>query len=121
MSYNIDTWKTKELKDLKIPLSLFSELGNEDYRPKVTKNDDGKTVVDFRNDEIIGVETNGILLVEKIHLFGVASGYLYHEYLLPILEKSTGVLTAVTIGEHGDSISRLECVNGKVTETNIEL
>ena len=121
MSYNIDTWKTKELKNLQIPLSAFFLYERKDWHPQINKTENGKTIVDFGNDEIIGIETNGIITVEKISISGEFSGTIYNEMLKPALEKSKGILTVITIWEGGDSIYRLEVKNGDVKDTEVDL
>ena len=121
MSNNIDTWKTKEIKNLQIPLSAFFLHERKDFHPQIQKNENGKTIVDFGDDEIKGVENNGIITVEEISFSGDFSGINYNEILKPALEKSKGILTVVTVWEGGDSIYSLEFKDGEINDVEVEL
>jgi hypothetical protein len=122
VSYNIDTWKTKKLIDLKIPLSAFYKHPRADWHPEIKKKD-GKTfvLVCGCDQEILGEVEDGILSVVVVNMAGEGSGTFYKWILEPALSESTGELEAVLVWEGGDSISRLTVKDGKVENKEIDL
>jgi len=119
MSYNIDTWKTKEITGLKIPLSVIHKLPYAE----VSLAPENKIEVSGPSEgfEIIGtLEKDNLVSVSTIETSGEGSGNTW-EYLIQCLAQSTGKLIAVQIWEGGDSITRLTVENGTVIETPIEL
>jgi len=130
MSYNIDTWKTKQMIGLRIPIEALQyseDMKKRGWKKECTINmDDNPITVSIPMAD--GGVVEGILLfdtkeveVSKISLWGEGSGTEYHELLLPALKKSTGKLIAVLIWEGGDSISQLDVFNGNVEESDYEL
>ena len=128
MSYNIDTWKTKRINNLEIPMSAFSDGIREDWLPKIAggMSDSGKEIV-----RILLCEGGGIggtlsdnkkwINVISISMYGEGSGTAKSAILIPALKKSVGELEAVLVWEGGDSITRLISKNGEITEKPIEL
>lgn len=122
MSYNIDTWKTKRLKDFRVPLEAFFSSSRKDWHPTRLNEDDGSVTLDFGWDsEMHGSLVDGILHVDRIVIRGEGSGFLMHEIIEPAFRKSTGVLEAARVWEGGDSIDRLRVCEGVVTAEDIEL
>ena len=118
MSYNIDTWNTKEILCLKIPLTAIQEI--EDTTIKIFNG--GNVSVDGPAEvfEITGKLTDGIVGVESIAVCGEGSGRAWNS-LIELLKQSTGELVAIQVWEGGDSISRLTVVSGEVREQQIEI
>lgn len=122
MSYNIDTWKTKELRNFRIKMEALRY--KEDYLDHPTL-DTQTGILTFTGRaagfELRGVQSGAWLDVDAIESYGEASGTM-HEYLKEtILAQSTGVLVAVLIWEGGDTIERLTVRDGAITEESIEL
>lgn len=122
MSYNITTWKTKKLKNFKIPHKAFFEPDLSDWHPRVKIVDDGKISLSaMDNDDIIGVREKDILHIHEINIAGEGSGMFVYKILTRAFEKSSGELEAVCIWEGGDSVSKLIVNDGKVKWEPIEL
>ena len=123
MSYNVDTWKTKELAGLKIPVASLFKSDRADWHPQNINHDDGSMTFAVFNDTafIKGTVANGILTVSEIVAHGEGSGSACHYIIEPALADSTGKLVAVRVWECGDSIDRLTVEDGKVTSEAIEL
>ena len=128
MSYNIDTWKTKKLDSLAIPLSAFYAHERKDFHPRtiinIQEGEGGDYSIILEASEgkgIHGLLVDGVVRVETIEIRGEFSGTMYREVLIPALEKSTGELEAVLIWEGGDSVTRLAVKDGHIIDTDIEL
>jgi hypothetical protein len=117
MSYNIDTWRTKTLEDLVIPMDAIKALPYVE----ISNNEDevhiGGTTDCF---EMVGLWDNGMLSVEKIEYSGEGSGHCWDAFK-NMLSKSTGNLVAAQVWEGGDSITRLTVKDGVVSEENVEI
>lgn len=118
MSYNIDTWRTKKLEGLKIPISEIHKL------PYVAINllPENKIEVAGVSEgfEIEGMLENDIIAVSQIVMTGEGSGRTW-ENVISCLKNSTGELIATQVWEGGDSITRLTVKDGIVIEENIEI
>jgi len=126
MSYNIDTWKTKKIDNLTMPLSALYEisedLGRRGWRPDRPQiMEDGSVVISLGESEIKGRLANGILSVSEIDISGEGSGIYLEGILKPALKRSKGKLTAVLVWEGGDSVNRMTVEDGEVTEEEIDL
>lgn len=126
MSYNIDTWKTKKLENLVIPMAAFFKHPRKDWHPEVRYASpltaDNEVVISCGcEQEITGTIKDGLLAVTKFDMSGEGSGTFYGWILKPALEESTGRLEAVLIWEGGDSINRLIVSDGKISEEGIDL
>lgn len=117
MSYNIDTWRTKRLEDLRIPLLV---LTNDSELSVLLRGDGVDVSGPSERFEIRGVIEGGQVVVEKIVSSGVGSGWA-QDCVKGLLSHSTGQLEAVLVWEGGDSITRLIVDDGKVSEEKIEL
>ena len=120
MSYNIDTWTTKELRDLRIPLTAFDDV---DYMEEDHNRKTGEYTFSGLSEgfELRGREADdGMLAVESITSYGEGSGRTLDD-LEEIFKVSTGYLRAILIWEGGDSIERLIVQDGTVTREDIEL
>lgn len=124
MSYNIDTWKTKKLENLTVPLEAFYRHPREDWHPNppIINNIETKEVLleCGCGQEIRGALKDGMLTVTEFNMSGEGSGTFYNWILEPALKESKGVLEAVLVWEGGDSISRLKVKDGAVESEEIE-
>ena len=117
MSYNISTWNTKKLEDLKIPMSEIHKLPYVE----VALLPENKVEIEGLSEDVIeGTFENDMISVSHIEISGEGSGNTW-EYLIECLKKSTGKLIASQVWEGGDSISLLTVDNGIITETQIEI
>ena len=122
MSYNIDTWKTKELTNFRIPMSALHY--KEDYIDRPTL-DPTTSLLTFTGRaecfELRGTWDGDWLAVEYVTSYGEGSGSL-HEYLKDhVFPHSTGTLIAVLVWARGDTIERLTVRDGEIEEEEIEL
>jgi len=118
MSYNINTWRTKELQNLVIPLKEIQKIKYIDVKLV------GESSVEIYGPSE-GFSINGILNgdqieISKIETSGEGSGSNWKEFC-DMLKTSTGKLIATQVWEGGDSITRLIVEDGKVTEESIEI
>ena len=111
MSYNIDSWKTKRLNNLTIPLEAFYRHARTDWHPSKPVVEDAETgAVTLKSgceQEIKGMLKGGVLTITDFNMTGEGSGTFYHWILEPALKESRGELEAVLVWEGGDSIQRL--------------
>jgi len=125
MSYNIDTWKTKKLDNLVIPLQSFYEHERKDCHPSQPEIVDAETMeVELEcgcEQTINGILQDGFLKVTKLSMSGEGSGTFKSWIFDEALKKSTGYLEAVLIWEGGDSITRLIVDDGNLSEEEIEI
>ena len=131
MSYNIDTWQTKKIKDLKIPLNAFKLSNRKDWHPEIKIMEplilpEGIPVIMRAGEDFGGIKgfmdsDHKILTVTYIYITGEGSGGFMHYVMEEALKHSTGELEAVLIWEGGDSITRLIVKDGELTEEDIEL
>lgn len=118
MSYNINTWKTKKLEDLKIPISEIYRLPYVEVRLlPINKIEIDGSAEGFK---IIGTLENDIISISKITMSDEGSGNTW-EYLIECLKKSTGKMIASQVWEGGDRITLLTVDNGIITETQVEI
>jgi len=124
MSYNVDTWKTKKLDKLTIPLEAFFRHERKDWHPKRVDNID-KNEVTLEcgcGQEITGTLVDGKqLLVTKLDMAGEGSGTFINWIFEPALKESRGQLEALLVWEGGYSITRLTVKDGVVEQTDVEL
>uniref|UniRef100_A0A6H1ZN20 Uncharacterized protein n=1 Tax=viral metagenome TaxID=1070528 RepID=A0A6H1ZN20_9ZZZZ len=122
MSYNIDRWKVKKLKNLCIPVLSFFTNPRKDWHPEKEYDEEGILTLSFgERAEIKGKVENKILLVSNIEFSGACSGTSMFWILEPALKDSTGELIASCVWEGGDSINRLIVKDGKVTWKDITI
>lgn len=126
MSYNIDTWKTKKLDNLVIPLKAFYKHERKDWHPEVRyvspqTNSSEVVISGGCEQEIKGTVKDGVLTVTEFDITGEGSGTFYSWILEPALKESKGILEAVLIWEGGDSINRLTVKDGEVETEDIDL
>jgi len=122
MSYNCDTWTTKELVDLRIPVASLFKHERKDWHPTRTNNDNGTVCVSvMEGSQIVGRIEGDWLLVASIKASGEGSGTALNWIIEPALAKSTGKLVAVRVWEGGDSIDRLIVEDGRVRSESVEL
>jgi hypothetical protein len=120
MSYNIDTWRTKEAVNLRIPLDALYGCSSE---IEVELLPDAGIEVCGPAE---GFEIKGVLLlnndveVSKIALYGERSGWAWDDFKA-LLAQSSGKLVASQVWEGGDSITRITVIDGVVTEENVEI
>jgi hypothetical protein len=125
MSYNIDTWKTKRLDNLVIPLEAFYKHARADWHPRQP------VIIDALRNEVSlacgceqaiwGVLHDGQLTITKFEMAGEGSGTFYNWILEPALRESKGTLEAVLIWEGGDAVQRLSVCDGIVDDDDVDL
>lgn len=124
MSYNIDTWKTKRLENLIIPIDAFFKHERSDWHPEQHVEDvaTGKTILECGcEQEIHGFLVDGKFTITEFDMTGEGSGTFMEWILEPALKESTGHLEAVLVWEGGDSVERLVVNDGTVAKTAIDL
>ena len=134
MSYNIDTWKTKKLENLVIPLNALYEGVNENWKPEQPKiidwvtDENGmvamKVEIECGGGQLIKgtiIDKHSKLYVTEIDMSGEGSGSFMYKIFEHALKQATGELTAVCIWEGEDSITRLIVKDGVLTEERVEL
>lgn len=120
MSYNIDNWTTKELRDLRIPLRALESADRMDAPELDTKT--GALTYGGLSEgfELKGIQDGGALVVSSVVSYGEGSGSQM-DTLEEILAQSTGYLRAILVWEGGDSITRLIVQDGQVTNEDVEV
>jgi len=118
MSYNINTWKTKKIDSLKIPLTEIQKL--PDVEIELLPENKVCIIGTSEMFEIEGTLEGDKVAVSKIEAGGESSGSTWNE-LLACLRTSTGKLIATQVWERGDSITRLKVKDGIVEEEEIEI
>ncbi len=124
MSYNIDTWKTKKLENLNIPISAFYKHQRDDWHPNKNMLDIDTKEIELEcgcGQIIKGTLNNDILIVSEFKMHGEGSGTFKRLILDEALKESTGELEAVLVWEGGDSITRLIVKDGEISELEVEL
>lgn len=125
MSYNIDTFKLKKVKDFKLPIEAFYDKKfREDWRPERPQlMESGQIKIEGGAEgfEVIGMGSGPYIVVDKITIYGEGSGTFYRDILSEVFKKSTGYLEFKAVWEGGDSITHTIVDNGKITETDVEL
>ena len=122
MSYNIDTWRTKKLENLQIPLGAFFPVGWEMWHPeKEWMNENELTLTFCGAAEIHGKVIDAIFHIDKVEFYGEGSGTSMHDIFEPALKRSAGTLIASCVWEGGDSINKLIVEDGNVNWEDIEI
>jgi len=123
MSYNITSWKTKVLIDLKIPVESLYKHQRTDWHPQAEELEGAlhKFHVASEGSYIMGDVVDGMINVADIHLCDEGSGIAWDWIIKPALKDSKGKLIAIRIWEGGDSIDKLTVLDGVITEEEIEL
>ncbi len=125
MSYNIDTWKTKKIENLNIPLNAFFKHERTDWHPEQPTVIDAETMeveMECGCEQLVkGFLKNGVINVTEFKMYGEGSGTFKSWILDEALKESTGELEAVLVWEGGDSITRLKVMNGELSEIEVEL
>lgn len=121
MSYNIDTFKTKKIENLIIPVASFFKHERSDWHPDKVINDDMSVTFHNMETEITGRIIDDDLHVSSINCAGEGSGTIMNWILEPAFKDSSGTFIAACVWEGGDSINRIIVENGDVRWVNIEL
>ena len=127
MSYNITTWKTKEINNLLIPFEVIEKLPYTDIEIDWADKDNKSEGLIVKADglsegfELVG-KTLAKDMVEVIKLYnsGDSSGSTWDDFI-KMLEKSSGKLVALQIWEGGDTITKLTVNDGEVIKELVEL
>lgn len=118
MSYNIDSWKTRKIENLVIPVSA---LMTEGIRITIEAVNHVTVRGDAEGFSIKGIlKPDSLIEVNYVSNYGEFSGN-FMEVVEEILRKSTGTLEAVLIWEGGDSVEKLTVVDGNITRKEIDL
>lgn len=122
MSYNIDSWKLKEIRDFRISTAALRPI--EDYLDSPRLNTE-TGVLSFQGRsggfELCGRQEGDVLIVESIKNRGEASGTMQEFLNEKVFPHSSGLLHAVLVWEGGDGITRLTVKDGVVKEEEVEL
>ena len=121
MSYNVDSWKTKELSGLRIPIASLYKHERSDWHPEREELPDGSTVLRVMDSQLVGTVAGDVLTVTRIQCSGEGSGTALNWIIEPALADSKGTLVAVRVWEGGDSIDRLTVRDGVVESIPVEL
>lgn len=118
MSYNINTWRTKEMVDFKILLEAIHGMPDT----QVILERDSKISVRGWMEffEMSGELLGEYVLISKVEFWGEGSGSVWEDFKL-MMAQSSGRLVASQVWEGGDSISRLTVIDGVVLEEEIEI
>ena len=119
--YNIDTFRVKELENLRIPLASLYKHERTDWHPERVNNDDGTVTFINLATEMGGIVDGEIFICTHIDCSGEGSGTVMSWILEPAFRDSTGQLIASCIWEGGDSINRLIVKDGNVSWEDIEI
>lgn len=129
MSYNITSWRTKELKDFRVPIrELYPERLRSDLHPEppVISMDSlrplqGRVAIGIAEGKITGwlLFASALLEVDEIKVYGESSGHVYEDVLKPAFARSTGKLVARLVWEGGDTVEMIRVENGVLTEEEI--
>ena len=122
MSYNCNTFKTKKIENLKIPVASLYKSKRSDWHLDRINNDDGSvTFSSMEEITLSGVIKNGVFICKSINCSGEGSGFIMNEILEPAYKDSEGELVASCVWEGGDSINRLIVKDGNVKWENVEI
>lgn len=124
MGYNIDTWKTKKLENLTIPLKAFYEHPRKDWHPSQPQIKNIETMevkLHCGEQSITGILKDNNIHVTKIKITGEGSGTFKGWILDNALKQSKGELEAVLVWESGDSIETFKVKDGVIESTPLEL
>ena len=118
MSYNIDTWRTKEISKLMIPIEAIYWL--PDIHVELLADGTLQATGPSEGFDLRGTVDQDWLHITTLESYGEASGWSW-DPLLKMLAKSKGRLVATQIWEGGDSITRLTVEAGQVTKETVEV
>lgn len=121
MSYNIDTFKVKELDCFIIPVASLYKCERSDWHQDRINNDDGSVTFTNCETKIHGTIQGDFLFVDKIDCHGEGSGTVMNLILEPAFADSTGRLVASCVWEGGDSINQLVVDKGEVRWKDIDI
>lgn len=121
MSYNIDTFKVKELELFIVPVESLYKHKDEDWHLSRVNNDDGTVTFSDGATEIHGNIQDDFLFVSGIECSGEGSGSVMNRVIEPAFKDSTGRLVASCVWEGGDCVNRLIVDKGEVTWEDIEI
>ena len=122
MSYNIDTWITKELQDFRIPLTEL--VKDRDGEPFELEQKWGEPLVVHRMgemSELRGKIEGDWFYVHEVSSYGEGSGNVVRDVWEEIFKHSEGILIASLVWEGGDSINQIRVENGNITWKDIEI
>jgi len=115
MSYNCDRWKVKRIENLHIPFEEFFKSPRTDWAPKVEHFENSRCRISWSETiYVVGVLVDTDLSVYGIKTEGEGSGFVYNEFLVPALCKSTGELEVLTSWERGDAVEKIYVSDGKI-------
>ena len=121
MSYNIDTYKIKKLKDFSFPVSALFESDRSDWHPHIEYGPNNSASFYAGEGEIKGKIIDNNFHVTDFEVYGEGSGTFMDLILEPALKKSKGTLEASFVWEGGDSINKIRVNNGNVEWEDIEI
>lgn len=121
MSYNIDKFVLKTIKEFSFPVSALYKNLREDWHPDRTDSEDGTATFKNMETELTGKIEGDRFVLSSISCYGEGSGTVMNDMLEPAFAESVGDLVASCVWEGGDCINRLEVHDGAVSWVNIEI
>lgn len=121
MSYNIDTFKIKELINFSLPVKALYKHERSDWHPDRIDNDDGTVTFEIMETKLEGTIKDEIFYMTDISCKGEGSGTTTHWILDPAFKESKGKLVASRVWEGGDDIDIMTVKDGKLSTKNIEI
>lgn len=124
MGNSIVHWQTLKCEGLEVPFSALRGL-NKRYRGE------SEIVVDLKCESgyMVGKEwvdkvpnpRVDVFKVQEIHVSGVGSQHTFYELLIPMLKLSRGTFDALAYWEDDGIISRLQALDGAVTDETVSV
>lgn len=118
MSYDLDNWDTKELKDFVLPLEELKQLEINDW-PSIL--DAPAQVIRLTDHEYIesfhleGTLTSDGFIVTEFWMQGEGASWEYSDHIIPLFKQSRGYMKALLVWESGDTVEYLYVKDGVVT------
>ena len=125
MSYNIDSWKTKKIENLSVPMPIMTEYAKEGAFVMNLINGSISVTGGSESFEMVGTLSTwppekADFIIKSIHNSGESSGRFQANVVDDILSKSRGTLEAVLVWEGGDSVEKCTWVDGVQTTTELD-
>lgn len=121
MSYDLDNWDTKELKDFVLPVDILDTAADwprMQWPPSEIKPEQPLTITghDYvENFYLKGVLKEDGFYVEEFWAQSMGASDFYSDELLPLLKQSRGYMKALLVWESGDTVQYLYVKDGVVT------
>jgi hypothetical protein len=111
MSYNITKFNLIKLENFSFPVASLYKNERKDCHPERNNHDDGTVTFTNIGTSLSGKIKNDTFYMSVISCSGEGSGTVMNDMLEPAFRDSKGILIA---WEGGDSINRLEVIDGAI-------